>query len=93
MDSAIGSYFAAGFGCEVTALTAGWKQGGEGSKLWRARYVVQTPMLLPFTIGGSVRPMPAMVTVPLDLPAFINALAPNGRMHFVGVKFVPIIGE
>ena len=29
----------------------------------------------------------------LDLPAFINALAPNGRMHFVEVKFVPIIGE
>jgi D-arabinose 1-dehydrogenase-like Zn-dependent alcohol dehydrogenase len=35
----------------------------------------------------------AMVKVHLDLPAFINALAPNGGMHFVGVKFVPIIGE
>jgi hypothetical protein len=31
--------------------------------------------------------------VSLDLPAFINALAPNGRMHFVAVKFVPIVGE
>jgi len=27
------------------------------------------------------------------LAAFINALAPNGRMHFVAVKFVLIIGE
>jgi uncharacterized zinc-type alcohol dehydrogenase-like protein len=34
-----------------------------------------------------------VVKVPLDWPAFINALAPNGRMHIVGVKFVPIIGE
>jgi hypothetical protein len=34
-----------------------------------------------------------MAKVPLDLPAFINALAPNGRMHFVAVKFVPIVGE
>jgi hypothetical protein len=34
-----------------------------------------------------------VVKVPLDLPAFINALAPNLRMHFVGVKFVPIMGE
>jgi uncharacterized zinc-type alcohol dehydrogenase-like protein len=33
------------------------------------------------------------VKVPLDWPAFINALAPNGRMHIVGVKFVPIIDE
>jgi hypothetical protein len=35
----------------------------------------------------------AMVKVPLDLPALINALAPNGHMHFVGVTLVPIIGE
>jgi hypothetical protein len=35
----------------------------------------------------------AMVKVPLDLPAFINAPAANGRLHFVGVNFVGIIGE
>jgi D-arabinose 1-dehydrogenase-like Zn-dependent alcohol dehydrogenase len=34
-----------------------------------------------------------IVKVPLDWPPFINSLAPNGRMHTVGVKFVPIIGE
>jgi len=34
-----------------------------------------------------------MAKVSLDLPAFINAFAPNGRMHFVAVKFVPIVGE
>jgi hypothetical protein len=34
-----------------------------------------------------------MARVSLDVPAFINALAPNGRMHFVAVKFVPIAGE
>jgi glyoxylase-like metal-dependent hydrolase (beta-lactamase superfamily II) len=30
-----------------------------------------------------------MAKVSLDLPVFINAFAPNGRMHFVAVKFVP----
>ena len=35
----------------------------------------------------------AMVKVPLDWPAFLNALAPNGRLYFVGVKLVPIIAE
>jgi hypothetical protein len=34
-----------------------------------------------------------MAKVPLDFPVFINAFAPNGRMHFVAVKFVPIVGE
>jgi hypothetical protein len=34
-----------------------------------------------------------MAKVPRDLQAFINALAPNGCMHFVAAKFVPIIGE
>ena len=33
------------------------------------------------------------VKVPLDLPAFINALGRNDRIRFVGVKFVRIIGE
>jgi hypothetical protein len=34
-----------------------------------------------------------MAKVSLGLPAFINGFAPNGRMHFVAVKFVPIVGE
>ena len=44
-------------------------------------------------LAGALDLLLAMVKVPLDLPAFINALAPNGRMHFVGIKFAPIIGE
>ena len=34
-----------------------------------------------------------MVKVPLDWPALINALVPNSRLHFVGVKFVLITAE
>ena len=44
-------------------------------------------------LAGAFDLLLTMVEVPLGLSAFINALAPNGRMHFVGVKFVPIIGE
>jgi hypothetical protein len=35
----------------------------------------------------------AMVKVSLDLPTFINAFAPNGPMHFVAIKFAPIVIE
>jgi hypothetical protein len=34
-----------------------------------------------------------MAKVSLDLPAFINAFAPESRMHFVVVKLVPIVGK
>jgi len=34
-----------------------------------------------------------MAKVSLNLPVLIDAFAPNGRMHFVAVKFVPIVGE
>ena len=44
-------------------------------------------------VAGAFDLLLAMVKVPLDLPAFINALAPNGGMHFVGIKLAPIIGE
>ena len=44
-------------------------------------------------LAGALDLLLAMVKVPVDLPMFINALAPNGRVHFGGVKFVPIIGE
>jgi hypothetical protein len=35
----------------------------------------------------------APAKVSLDSPVFINAFALNGRMPFVAVTFVPIIGE
>ena len=44
-------------------------------------------------LAGAFDLLLAMVKVPLDLPAFINALGPNDRIRFVGVKFVRIIGE
>jgi hypothetical protein len=34
-----------------------------------------------------------MVNVPLDRAALINALVPNRRLDFVGVKFVPVMSE
>jgi hypothetical protein len=59
VNSAIGSYCPAGFGCEVTA---------------NCLYL-------------------AMVKVPLDLPAFINAQRPMAVCIFWGFKSVRIIGE
>jgi len=59
VNSAIGSYYPAGFGCEVTA---------------NCLYL-------------------AMVKVPLDLPAFINAQRPMAVCIFWGFKSVRIIGE
>jgi hypothetical protein len=34
-----------------------------------------------------------LLQFPLDWPALVNALAPNSRLHFFGVKFVPITAE
>ncbi len=44
-------------------------------------------------LAGAFDLLLVMVKVPLDWPALINALAPNSRLHFVGVKFVPITAE
>src|SRR5713101_5846889 len=61
-----------------------------GSKLCPAHYVVHNSAAESHNVAGTFSLLLAMVTVPLDLPAFINAEAPNGRMHGVGVTFVPI---
>jgi hypothetical protein len=62
-----------------------------GSKLSNANYVVHnSDAAESHNVAGAFSLLLAMVTVPLDLPAFINAEAPNGRMHGVGVTFVPI---
>jgi hypothetical protein len=61
-----------------------------GSKLCHAHYVVHNSDAADsHNVAGTFSLLLAMVTVPLDVPA-LNAEAPNGRMHGVGVTFVPI---
>ncbi len=62
-----------------------------GSRLWHANYVVHdSDAADSHNLAGAFSLLVAMVTVPLDLPAFIDAEVPNGRTHGVGVTFVPI---
>jgi D-arabinose 1-dehydrogenase-like Zn-dependent alcohol dehydrogenase len=44
-------------------------------------------------LAGAFDLLLSMVKVLLDLPAFINALAPNGRVHFVGVNSCPSLAN
>jgi hypothetical protein len=48
---------------------------------------------LPPDLAARSLPLRPGQSLPLDLPAFINALGPNDRIRFVGIKFVRIIGE
>jgi hypothetical protein len=44
-------------------------------------------------LAGAFDLLLGMVKVPLDWAALINALVPNSRLDFVGVKFAPISAE
>jgi len=44
-------------------------------------------------LAGVFDPLLGMVKVPLDWAALVNALVPNSRLDFVGVKFVPVTAE
>lgn len=81
--------FAAGFGCEVTAFTSS-ESKFEGARGFGAHRVVSSRDSAAIKkLAGTLDLLIATVNVSLDWPALINTLAPNGRMHFVGVVADP----
>ena len=77
--------FAAGFGCEVTALTSSEKKFAE-ARGFGAHHVVSSREAGEIQkLSGRLDFLLVTVNVSLDWPALINTLAPNGRMVFVGV--------
>ena len=82
--------FAAAYGCEVTAFTSSEGKFDE-AKGFGANHVVSTKDSGGIKkLAGSFDLLISTVNVPLDWNAMIGSLAPNGRLHIVGIVVEPI---
>ena len=82
--------FLAKWGCEVTAFTSSGNKRDELLKLG-AHHVVDSrdpSQLKP--MARSLDFIMVTVNVPLAWPAYIETLAPRGRLHFVGAVLKPL---
>ena len=78
------------WGCEVTAFTSSESKADEARKLG-AHHVVSTHDQADLKkLAGSFNFILVTANVPLDWDSYIAALAPDGRLHFVGAVLEPI---
>jgi uncharacterized zinc-type alcohol dehydrogenase-like protein len=82
--------FAAAYGCDVTAFTSRESKFDE-ARGFGAHHVVSSKDPAAITkLSGSFDLLISTVNVKLDWDAMIGTLAPNGRLHVVGVVLEPI---
>jgi alcohol/geraniol dehydrogenase (NADP+) len=82
--------FAAAYGCDVTAFTSSQNKFDE-AKGFGAHHVVSSKDSAAIKkLAGSFDLLISTVNATLDWDAMIGALAPNGRLHVVGVVLEPI---
>jgi len=82
--------FAAAYGCDVTAFTSSDSKIDE-AKGFGANHVVSSKDSAAIKrLGGSFDLLISTVNVKLDWDGLIGTLAPNGRLHIVGVVAEPI---
>jgi len=82
--------FAAAYGCDVTAFTSSEGKFDE-AKGFGARHVVSSKDAAVIRkLSGSLDLVISTVNVPLDWDAMIGTLAPNGRLHVVGLVAAPM---
>ncbi|WP_199096821.1 NAD(P)-dependent alcohol dehydrogenase [Dyella sp. ASV21] len=82
--------FAKAWGCEVTAFTSTAAKADE-ARGFGAHHVVSSQDASEIAaIAGTLDLLLVTVNVPLNWNAFINTLAPRGRMHVVGAVLEPI---
>lgn len=77
--------FAAAFGCEVTAFTSSESKFKEARDFGAHHVVSSKDSSAIQKLEGTFDLILVTANVPLDWKAFISALAPKGRLHFVGV--------
>jgi uncharacterized zinc-type alcohol dehydrogenase-like protein len=82
--------FAAAYGCEVTAFTSSERKFDEAKGFGATHVVSSKDSAAIKRLAGSFDLLISTVNVPLDWDALINMLAPNGRLHDVGVVLEPI---
>lgn len=78
------------WGCEVTAFTSSESKFEEAKKLGAHHVISSTKTADLEEIQGSLDFILNTTNVPLDWDAYLQALAPDGRLHFVGAVLDPI---
>jgi len=82
--------FASAYGCDVTAFTSSESKFDEAKGFGANQVVSSRDSTAIKKLAGSFDLLISTVDVPLDWEALIGALAPNGRLHVVGVVLQPI---
>jgi uncharacterized zinc-type alcohol dehydrogenase-like protein len=86
----MGVKFAAAYGCDVTAFTSSESKFDE-ARGFGANHVVTTRDSAALRrLAGTLDLLIVTANATLDWPAMIASLAPNGRMHVVGIMAEPI---
>lgn len=78
------------WGCEVTAFTSSKSKAPEAMKLGAHHVVSSTDSGELKAIAGTLDFILVTANVPLDWDSIIGALAPDGRLHFVGAVLEPV---
>ena len=82
--------FAAAYGCNVTAFTSNQSKFDEAKGFGANRVVSSKDSAAIKKLAGSFDLLISTVNVPLDWDSIISTLAPNGRLHVVGIVLEPI---
>jgi uncharacterized zinc-type alcohol dehydrogenase-like protein len=82
--------FAAAYGCDVTAFTSSESKFDEARHFGAHHVVSSKDSAAIKRLAGSFDLVISTVNVPLDWDAIIGTLAPNGRLHSVGIMPEPI---
>ena len=82
--------FLSKWGCEVVAFSSSADKTDEAKRLGAHRVVNSKDDAAMKALAGSLDFILVTVNVPLNWPAYVDALAPKGRLHFVGAVPVPV---
>jgi uncharacterized zinc-type alcohol dehydrogenase-like protein len=78
------------WGCEVTAFTSSEKKADEARKFGAHNVVASGDSQKLAALAGSLNFILVTANVTLDWNAYLNALAPKGRLHVVGAVLQPM---
>jgi uncharacterized zinc-type alcohol dehydrogenase-like protein len=78
------------WGCEVVAFSSSAGKADEARRLGAHRVVNSTDETAMKALAGSLDFILVTVNVSLNWPAYLAALTPKGRLHFVGAVLEPI---
>jgi uncharacterized zinc-type alcohol dehydrogenase-like protein len=86
----MGVKFASAYGCEVTAFTSSESKFDEARGFGADKVVSSRDSAAIGKLAGQLDLLIVTANVTLDWTALLGALAPNGRLHFVGGVLEPI---